>query len=167
MKRGIVLLTLLLSISALSACGNKSSENTAEKTTEKISEAVKETENATAKDLPDAEYEEIGNGTVYISTAGGTSENGNVPVIYSEPGTMLMQIGIDSTDFNGGSLSYIYIDGMIAAKEQLSDSQSSIDLSENHLTYGTHKIEVVQYENDDPGSKMTTYRKMAYEVKEK
>lgn len=81
--------------------------------------------------------------------------------------TSLLQIGYETTGMSGGSLSYIYIDGMLLTKEQLSDSQGSLDLSGDSLTVGTHKVEVVQFENDSTDGAVTTYKTASYEVKEK
>ena len=34
------------------------------------------------KDLPDCDYSDMGEGEMYISTAGGTSEDENIPVLF-------------------------------------------------------------------------------------
>lgn len=116
--------------------------------------------------MPDGDYQDIGNGTMYIATAGGTSENGNVPVVFVSD-EILLQIGLNTSAFDGSKLSFIYVDGMLATKEQLSDSQITLDLSEDMLAVGNHKVEVAQYENDDPAGNMVTYKQAAYEVKAK
>lgn len=117
------------------------------------------------RDLPEGNYTELGEGTVYIATPGGTSEDGNVPVIYAEKGTIMMDIGLEAWEFNGSNLSYIYVDGMLRDKQQLADTQSYLTLKQEQLTVGVHTVEVVQYANDDPASDMITYRMMQYEVK--
>lgn len=152
MKKSIAIILCIIIALTMTACGSKEKETV---------------DTSVERDLPESNYEETGEGIVYISTAGGTSEDGNVPVIYAEKDTILMQIGLNAFDFNGGSLSYIYVDGILLGKEQLSDTQTSIDLSEQQLTTGTHKIEVVQYDNDDTSSDMITYKSMEYDVKEK
>lgn len=72
---------------------------------------------------------------------------------------------MNSEGMNGGSLSYIYIDGMLADKQQMADYQGSIDLTGDQLSEGIHKIEVVQYENDDTSGTMTVYKSASYEIK--
>ena len=151
-KRILCLLVAVIMATALAACGNNAAES----------------EPATVeRDLPEGDYAETGEGTMYISTAGGTSEDGNVPVIYEDGSTTMMSIGLNAFDFNGGALSYIYGDGMLRQKEQLAASQISLTLEKEQLTFGVHKVEVVQYEGDDPASSMITYRTASYEVKEK
>ena len=119
------------------------------------------------RDLPEGDYAELGEGTVYVSTPGGTSEDGNIPVIYVDKNTTEYPIGLNAWDFNGAALSFIYVDGMLLDKHQLADTQTSIYLGNDYLTVGIHTVEVVQYENDDPASSMITYKSMQYEAKEK
>lgn len=118
------------------------------------------------KDIPDGDYSDMGSGEMYISTAGGTSEGGAVPVIFVQD-EFLIQIGLDTTAFDGSKLSYIYIDGMLSTKEQLGDSQTSLDLSGDALQVGIHSVEVLQYDNDDPSGSVVTYKSASYEVKSK
>lgn len=148
MKNIITLLLVLVLSVSLVACGGSEATSVAK-----------------ARDLPEGDYTELGDGTVYIATAGGTSENGNVPVIYAEKDLILKQIGLNAWDFNGGALSFIYVDGMLIDKAQLANTQMSLDLQGEQLSVGLHSVEVVQYENDDPASAMTAYKSMQYEIK--
>lgn len=118
-----------------------------------------------ARDLPEGEYEEMGDGIVYISTPGGTSEDDNVPVMYIASNTLIKQIGINAWDFNGSSLSFIYIDGMLFDKMQMSNTQSTLTLTSDQLTEGYHNIEVVQYVDDCTENEMITYRNIKYEIR--
>ena len=93
-----------------------------------------------------------GTGTICLYTPGGSSENENIPIIFVDSET-LIQIGLDSLDFDGSKLSYIYVDGMLATKEQLAHSQISLDLTGDMLSVGTHMVQVVQYDSDDPSGK--------------
>lgn len=159
MKKLLFTVTLLTFSLYLTACGSKES-NTG------TTETTVEAETAT-KDLPDGDYSDTGEGTMHLATAGGTSENGNVPVVYAAADTSLLQIGLNASDFNGSNLSYIYIDGYLLDKQQLADSQITLTLEKNNLAVGVHKVEVVQYENDDTASTMTTYKTASYEIKAK
>lgn len=164
MKRTLCLLLAAIMALALSACGNsapEASQSTGAKQTA-ASTSVAETE---PKDFPDGDYKETGNGSMYISTPGGTSENNAVPVLFVEVADSLIQIGLNSQEMDGSKLSYIYVDGMLNAKEQLGDAQISLDLQGDALTVGTHKVEVVQYDNDQPDGKLVTYKSASYEVK--
>ena len=102
---------------------------------------------------------------MYVSTPGGTSENGNVPVLYADANSLVIQIGLSAWDFNGGSLSFVYVDGVLNTKEQLANTQTTLSLSGEAISAGVHTVEVVQYENDDPTASMTVYKSMQYEVK--
>ena len=53
------------------------------------------------------------------------------------------------------------------SKEQLAETQTGIDLEGDALKVGTHKVEVVQYDNDDPSGTVITYKTASYEVKNK
>lgn len=150
---------ILAALMLMSACGSSSSSASAS------DPAPAESKTEQKRDLPEGNYTELGEGTVYIATPGGTSEDGNVPVIYAEKGTIMMEIGLEAWDFNGSNLSYIYVDGMLLDKQQLADTQSYLTLEADQLTVGTHTVEIVQYANDDPASDMITYRIMSYEVK--
>ena len=183
MKRKIAITMLFTAMSlSLVACGSaKSSQSEAksetetvlsEKVTEKITEAVAAetaptTEAPSQKDLPDGDYSDTGSGTMQIATPGGTSEDGNIPVLYVDQSTYLMQIGLDAWEFDGGKLSYIYLDGMLTSKEQLSDTQMSLDLSDDALSEGIHLIEVVQYDGDSTEGQIVTYKSASYEIKSK
>ncbi len=116
------------------------------------------------RDLPEGNYTDMGNGSLYISTASGTSENGNVPVIMAEKDLLVTQIGLNSSDMDGSKISFIYIDGILNKKEQLSTTQTSVDLSGFSITEGVHKIEVIQYDSDEPDGSIVTYKTASYEI---
>lgn len=78
------------------------------------------------KDLPS---EDQGTGTMYLSGPGGTTENGETLTIFDDGDTQVMQIGMDVSELDGNKLSYIYIDGTLSSKEQLSTGQSTLDLT--------------------------------------
>lgn len=106
---------------------------------------------------------EIGEGEIEINTPSGSSDDGNIPVLFSDKDTQLMQIGLETDDFNGSRLSHIYIDGKEVGKEQLADSKITLDLTGDMLKTGKHKVEVVQFDGDN----IVTYKIVQYEVKEK
>lgn len=165
--------TFAMIVASITACGGKTTETQAPATEAAQSVAVSEaqetevaTEAAAGVDFS-GDYEDMGDGTMYIACASGTSEDGNVPVLFEAADTVLDQIGLDSMDMDGSHLSYIYIDGKETAKEQLAESQISLDLQGDALKVGTHKVEVVQYDNDEPSGTVITYKAASYEVKNK
>ena len=142
-------------------CSNSKEENKANENTTKEEVSSK-------KDIPSGLDKEIGNGTIVLSTAGGTTENGNIPTVFVGQDTLLEQIGLSAENFDGSKLSYVYIDGMINTKEQLGEmTQTTITLQDNSLKEGKHKVEVVQYDNDEQTGNPITYKVATYEVKNK
>lgn len=123
---------------------------------------------AAKKDLPENKYKDFGNGSFSISTPSGTSENGNVPIVYYEKDDGgNYGIGFSARDFDGSKLSYEYIDGYLIGKEQIANEDSSIYAGANNLESGKHKVEIVQYDTNEPTGKMVMYKSAFYEVKPK
>lgn len=142
-------------------CSNSKEENKANENTTKEEVSSK-------KDIPSGLDKEVGNGSVVLSTTGGTTENGNTPVVFVGQDTLLEQIGLSAENFDGSKLSYVYIDGMLNTKEQLGEmTQTTITLQDNSLKEGKHKVEVVQYDNDEQSGNPVTYKVATYEVKNK
>ncbi|MGM9621733.1 MAG: hypothetical protein ACI3X2_00200 [Butyricicoccus porcorum] len=161
----------LMAISMLSACSGSSASKTEQPDNNAGSAATSSSqqdasETVSKRDLPEGDYADTGAGTMYISTASGTSEDDVVPVLFVSDEDILIQIGLDTIDFDGAHLSYIYVDGMLNTREQLSESQISLDLSGNALSVGQHDVEVVQYDSDEPDGQIVTYKAATYEVKE-
>lgn len=142
-------------------CSSPKGENNASENTTKEEVSSK-------KDIPDGLDKEIGNGTVVLSTVGGTTENGNTPTVFVGQDTLLDQISLSAENFDGSKLSYVYIDGMLNTKEQLGEmTQTTITVQDNSLKEGKHKVEVVQYDNDEQTGTPITYKVVNYEVKNK
>ena len=158
-------LCAILSMS-LMGCSNKTNSTSKEDSSKK--ETTTKQETVAKKDIPEGLSVELGNGTIVLSTEGGTSKDGNVPVLFADKDLMMSQIGLDAETFDGSKLSYIYVDWMLNAKEQLGEmTQITLTLEKDALKEGTHKVEVVQYENDDSKGKAITYKTASYEIKAK
>ena len=166
-KIGILLLSLIFVLS-FTACGSGSDTTEDNGDTTAVEEPA--TDNDVERDFPEGDYEEIGNGTMYVITPSGSSEDGSVPVLYvdvSDRDNILESIELDAWDYDGSVLSYVYIDGMENTKEQLADTQTTLGLTGNELSEGVHVVEVVQFEGDDPAGEILSYRSTSYEVKDK
>ncbi|HEX3038147.1 MAG TPA: hypothetical protein VHO94_04040 [Oscillospiraceae bacterium] len=120
-----------------------------------------------AKDLLERNYKDTGIGTIYIATPSGTSESGKVPVLFVSKSAAAVQIGISVQKFNGSKLSYVYVDGKLNTKKQYATTDTSIGLGGDMISVGKHKVEVLQYDNDQPSGKAVTYKSASYEVKPK
>lgn len=172
MKKKLLTAMCVLGCALLTACsGNNSADTTISDSSTIQNEESKTSDfvesSVSEKDFDGNSYADTGDGTFLLVNASGNTENGNVIVVYVSADTALEQIGYETSGMNGGALSYLYIDGMISTKEQLGDSQGSLDLSGDALSVGTHTVEVVQYENDSVDAAVTVYKSAAYEVKEK
>ncbi len=173
MKKKIIyaFMVCTLSFGCLTACGGNDSSNKPQDETVTNQDDSMETavadDNESKKDFIGDSYSDTGNGTFLLVNSSGTTENGNVIVVYADADTLIDTIGYDTLEMNGSSLSHIYIDGILSAKEQLGDTQGSLELSGGSLSTGVHKVEVVQYENDNTDGTVITYKTASYEVKEK
>lgn len=153
----IMVVTILLV--ALMGCGNKNSASN-----ENVKNENTENEN-TANVVENVE--DVGEGSFYLENESGTTENGDPIVIYEDGTTQIMQIGITTNNFNGGKLTFIYVDGNLISKEQFGDSTSSIDLTQKELGEGLHQVVLKQFENDDENTDPILLKSAIYEVKSK
>lgn len=151
----IMVATILLV--ALMGCGNKNSASN-----ENVKNENTENEN-TANVVENVE--DVGEGSFYLENESGTTENGDPIVIYEDGTTQIMQIGITTNNFNGGKLTFIYVDGNLISKEQFGDSTSSIDLTQKELGEGLHQVVLKQFENDDENTDPILVKSAIYEVK--
>lgn len=101
MKKLIVVLMIVICMFGVCACGHGSSTESSE------TSEVKTEKETVVKDFDGAGMTEMGPGTMYVETAGGTSEDGSVPVVYASPDS-LKQIGIDTKDYDGNHLTFVY-----------------------------------------------------------
>lgn len=168
MKKKIVcaFMVCVLSLGCLTACGGNDTPDEPQNGSAET-DAPAADDSKPEKDFAGDSYSDTGDGTFLLVNSSGTTENGNVIVVYADADTVLEQIGYETSGMNGGSLSHVYIDGMLSTKEQLGESQGSLDLSGDFLSTGTHIVEVVQYEDDNADGAVTTYKTASYEVKEK
>ncbi|MHB9943574.1 hypothetical protein CF065_18660 [Clostridium sporogenes] len=155
-----ILIIGILSI-GLVACGSTQTNN--EKNKENDKPKQEEAKKESIK-MPD---KEMGKGKIGLSTPGGTSEGDKAPVLMVSKDDQIVQVGLNTEEFDGSKLSYIFVNGEEVAKEQLSETQTSIDLKGNALKAGKHKVEVVQFDNDKKDGKIITYKTASYECKEK
>lgn len=175
MKKKIIyaFIVCTLSFGCLTACGGNDSSNKPQDETVVNQNDSPETDSLASddseseKDFIGDSYSDTGDGTFLLVNSSGTTESGNTIVVYSDSDTLIDTIGYETSEMNGASLSYIYIDGMLSTKEQLGDFQGTLELSGDSLSTGTHKVEVVQYEGDNIDGAVTMYKTASYEVKEK
>ena len=132
--------------------------------TQEAQESAEATTQANEPQFDGSQYEDMGSGTIYLVNESGSTENGDDIVVYAGKDDWAISMELDAWEFDGKILSYIYIDGTLVDKQQLADTQMTLMLSEDSLAPGPHKVEVVQYENNDEGGNVITYKSSGYEV---
>lgn len=187
MKKKIVVLALALSV-VMAGCGSSSSSTTSsaeskaassessvtsESTTDTTTVSSSSTTNTTTASSSSAtatagkiDAADTGSATVYISTASGTSENGEVPVEIISQDTTADQIGVTAENFDGVKMTYIYIDGIVNNITQYGEmTDDVIELEGDALKEGTHNVQFIQYDNDSEDGNVVECHSAQYEVK--
>lgn len=102
---------------------------------------------AAQKDFDGSAYSDTGEGTMYLATAGGTSEGGNVPQI-AGGGTLSIDVVTEGMD---GSVCTVYVDGMENSTVNAGEmSQNGIVIGEGATEPGVHTVELVKMDGDAP-----------------
>ncbi|MGF9965914.1 hypothetical protein [Bacillus rhizoplanae] len=108
----------------------------------------------------------VGEGKVKVITPDGTSENGNVPVVFIKKDTIIQQVEIELANFQEDKEMFIYIDKQFEKKYQASEvKQTTIALKEKTLQPGIHTVTAIQYENNDPNGKVINFAQAKFENK--
>lgn len=117
------------------------------------------------KIIPNTLTSEMGRGKIIITTPTNNSEDKETPVIYIDDYKGLVQLGLESKNFDSSKSSYIYIDGKLNTIEELGKSSSiNLTICEEDLNEGMHKIEVVQFDNNKTSGTPITYKNCNYKI---
>lgn len=122
------------------------------------------------RDLPESDYADIGDGTLYIASASGSTENGDEVLVYPDMNsTPFAYIDYELWDMDGTVQTYIYLDGVEMDKQQVGAGyQSSLSLEEEwQVSEGPHMVEAVQYEGNETSGRITFYRSAVFTVANK
>ena len=170
--KGLLLTALSTSVIAAAGCGNQNSDAKSSLDTKQVAtqEQTKETTPKSKYPFP-SDVKATGKAAMVLSTDSGTSENGNVPVLFSSEDDILIQIGLDATNFDGSKQSFVFVDKMYSDTQQFGeDTTTTVDLDAEmgNLKPGVHTVSIIQFDNDDPKTgKVTTLTQAKYEIKEK
>ncbi|HDR7363129.1 TPA: hypothetical protein QCX21_000796 [Bacillus toyonensis] len=156
-----------LSIGLLAGCASTVNKSEAQNQTTQSEKS--ETSNKKTSKYPfPKDTTPVGEGKITVDTPAGNSENGNVPVLFSDKNTIMDQIGIDYANFQGDKQTFVYVDKIFNKTTQVGElTQSTFSLEEDTLKPGVHTVTAVQFENDDPKGKVLNFVEAKYEVKEK
>lgn len=166
MKKSLVLIFSLLFI--LTACGNN--KNNSSQANSQNSNQSQQTQNNSKQNSKEqntqdqGEIKQIGQGQFFLESDSGTTADGSVMTIFDDGKTDSMKVGVVANELDGNKLSYIYIDGKLAAKLQLSDTETTIELNKEDLTVGKHQVVLKQFDNNKEDGTPTTVKVVNYEV---
>ena len=170
MKKILALLLMIVMVFAFTACGGASDEGQTDDQQTVAEEETTATPTKAERDLPEGDYEDVGDGTFYLTGPSGSTENGDEIVIYPDMDSFPHAfVGIELWDLDGSVQTHIYVDGVEMDKQQVGAGyQGSIDFDDESLwaiTEGEHEVEAVQYADNDPSKDITFYRAVKYTVK--
>ena len=111
-----------------------------------------------------AGFEEMGAGTFDLENASGSTADGDEIKVFATKDLILDQISYVSEEMDGSHLTYIYVDGMLNTKRQIGTGSGTFDLKDSFLAEGEHKVEAVQYDNDQADGRVITYKRKNYTV---
>ena len=142
----------------LAGCSQKEESQPKPEATEPKEQEVAEPDTNESIDFDGSGLDEAGDFDFYIKTAGGTSEDGNVPEVVYKQGTMGTQVGVHVEGGDGTPCS-IYVDGHKRGMMNAGHADKFVTLEASDLTEGAHIVEIA---SEDEG--VTIYRKAQYEI---
>ncbi|MBR2587577.1 hypothetical protein IKE71_04380 [Candidatus Saccharibacteria bacterium] len=153
--RNIVVALVVVTLFALVGCGSSPQKDQ----TPRAGEEKSYTSNMTIgeKEFDGSAFSDAGQGTVVLRTAGGTSENGNVPEIpaVANGGS---QLGLD-LEGGDGSVCTLYVDGVSNDKFNFGErSTVTFTVVAEQLHEGVHTVELVKMDGEKPA----IYKKAEY-----
>ncbi len=113
-----------------------------------------------------AHMSNLGEGKFNISSDQGNSKEGTEVVIRYDKDTEQTPIKIETEGIDGSMISYIYADGQLLDKLNLTDSKETLNLQKvpNAVTEGIHELVLVQYSDERTKSSIPTLKKQKYTV---
>ncbi|MDC2866426.1 hypothetical protein [Bacillus sp. BP-3] len=151
-----------LSVMLLVGCGVTEEKNVKE---EKQQERAVNAQQEIKYSFPEG-VTSVGEGKFKIVTPDGTSENGNVPVVFIKKDTLIQQVEIEVANFQEDKEIFVYIDKQFEDKHEVNKlAQTTIALKEETLQPGIHTVTVIQYENNDPNGKVINFVQAQFENK--
>ncbi|MDT2783116.1 hypothetical protein P7G87_00245 [Enterococcus asini] len=162
----------LFTVALLGGCGGSKDDKAADSSSSAVESsttvASSTTESTVATEADKfAGQAEVGNGSMVLYGAGGSTEDGSALTVFYDPNTIPTSFDVSTTDIDGSMLSYIYVDGQLIAKEQLGTSQHPVEIQDtpSAIKEGTHTVQLVQYSTDDEAGDIVTFKTQQYELK--
>ncbi|MCL6446049.1 MAG: hypothetical protein K6T83_21830 [Alicyclobacillus sp.] len=169
MKKWICAMGAMI-IVPLAGCGT-SSQNTTQHTGSHPSVTAN-----TTKDKPEPKKSKYpfpagatttGKGKVVVYTPSGGSDGGKTPVLFVKPDDQMLQIGVDTMDFDGSKQVFLYINKVFQKTVQGGmQNEDAIDLDGDQLKPGVYTVTAVQFQDNDPTKKVTSFHETMYQIKQ-
>ena len=151
----IAIVLMVVALMALVGCGSAPQKEQAPRAGEEKSYTANMT--VGEKEFDGSAFEDTGQGTMVLRTAGGTSEGGNVPEIPAMAnGSVSLGLDLEGGD---GSVCTLYVDGVSNDKFNFGErSTVSFRIVAEQIHEGTHTVELVKMDGDEPA----IYKKAEY-----
>ena len=162
MKKAIVVMAFAAIMAlALTGCGGSASSAASIASESTSASSTSASSAATVDKFDGSAFADTGDGEMVLYTAGGTSENGNVPQVALDKNVTIAQIEVDYAN-GDGSVVTVYVDGIENTKMNAGEYlvQNTITLQGEALDEGVHTVEVVAMDGDTP----TIYKKAQFEI---
>ncbi|MDJ1121743.1 hypothetical protein QJ043_06635 [Olsenella sp. YH-ols2217] len=157
-----ILASVLLALT-LAGCGNAPASQPADDA------AASETEDATATTLPDDldsdQYGERGQGSAYLVTSSGSTEEGSSIDLKVNPSSSEAEVSVITDGVDADTPVWVYVDGAFCTKLEGASAHETLTLGGDAATTGQHSVQFVQYEGGDSSGAVTFYRVARYTVK--
>lgn len=162
-KKFLVIIAVLVMAIAMVACDNDKDDDDINKDQNQSNQT--QSNNSASSTTFQGKTDNVGDGEIAIRQKGATEEASGNATLKPVSGENEIEIEITPTNVNAANETYIYVDGNLVEKEELDDpAGEDLDLEGQAITAGEHKIQFVQYENNDPTKAVTFYREAKYTV---
>lgn len=162
----LILFSLMAVSLTLAACGSDKPTNTEADNSSDLNEQNEvDVKKESEFPFPD-NTEQLGEASVVVSTSGGDSQDGNVPVLFVNEDTLMDSVWVEYANFQGDKETFIYINGIYDNTDQIGElTQTTIELVEGNLEPGIYTVSAVQFEKNNPESKPIVYTEAQFEIK--
>ena len=116
------------------------------------------------KDFNGSDLQDVGAGIFYLEQDENISEV-DVPLqLVRKENDIMLHLHYQAQEFDTNYTTYFYIDGILNDEKNTTKSFGELLLLEHEINEGSHTVEVVQYENNDPDDFVVTYKKATYTI---
>lgn len=160
MKRRILATCMAAALAlTLGACGQAPKAVTDNNEASQSADAT-----ATTKSFSSEQYGNVGEGSAYLVSGEGTTENGSIPELAVNPAKRVAQVTLVLEGVPAEKDTYVYVDGQKVDTLDDSNETEDLELRDGQLEPGEHSVEFVQFDSNEPSGQVTFYRVGRYLV---